>query len=177
MYQAFGNMRNLVRTETNSRIFLDDPKSRDGKLNKYVSYISYGTMEVITQPQVLATLEDSGPLHVLPWHIENMQGEGKSPIGTIKVIGDPQTMTTGVIRQNVASLPFPATLEASVFQVFDIPGYGILRNRAQVVISATVDAIPPFEAACQCSRAFLYDEENRVRGMVDGRVLTILPPN
>ena len=62
-----------------------------------------------------------------------------------------------------------------MFQVFDIPGYGQLRNKAQVVISAIVDGIPPFEALCRCSAALLYDDENRIRGLVDGRALTILP--
>jgi hypothetical protein len=176
MYEAFENMRNLVRTETNSRIFLDDPKSMNGEFKNYVSYISYGTMEVITQPELLTTWEDAGPLHMLPWYIENMTGDGESSIGTIKVVGSPALMTTGVIRQNVAGQSFPATLEASVFQVFDIPGYGKLHNKAQVVISAVVDAIPPFDALCKCSAALLYDEQNRPRGIVNGRALTILMP-
>lgn len=84
-------------------------------------------------------------------------------------------MTTGVVRENVPGQAFPAMLEASVFQVFDIPGYGKLRNKAQVVISAVVDAIPPFQALCRCSAALLYDEQNQPRGTVDGRALTILP--
>ncbi len=175
MYEMFAGMRNLVKTETNSRIFLDDPKLMDGQLKNYLSYVNYGTMEVITQPQILTPWNDVGPLHMLPWYIENMQGEGKSPLGSIKVVGSPELMTTGVIRQNVPDQAFPATLEASVFQVFDIPGYGRLRNKAQVVISGVVDAIPPFEALCRCSAALLYDDENRVRGVVDGRALTILP--
>lgn len=177
MYNAFANMRNLVKTETNSRILLDDPKLMNGEFTKYVSYISYGTMEVITQPQILTTWEGVGPLYMLPWYIENMKGEGNSSIGAIKVVGSPELMTTGVIRQNVSSQPFPATLEASVFQVFDIPGYGKLQHRAQVVISAVVDAIPPFHALCKCSAAILYDERNRPRGIVDGRALTIMPAN
>jgi hypothetical protein len=174
MYEAFEGMRNLVRTETNSRIFLDDPKLINGEFKKYVSYISYGTMEVITQPQILTTLGGVGPLHMLPWYIENMTGEGDSSVGAIKVVGSPALMTTGVIRQNVSGQPFPATLEASVFQVFDIPGYGKLHNKAQVVISAVVDTIPPFDALCRCSSALLYDDQNRPRGIVDGRALTIL---
>jgi hypothetical protein len=176
MYEAFENMRNLVRTETNSRIFLDDPKTMNGEFKRYVSYINSGTMEVITQPEILTTWGDVGPLHMLPWYIENMTGDGESSIGTIKVVGSPALMTTGVIRQNVAGQSFPATLEASVFQVFDIPGYGKLHNKAQVVISAVVDAIPPFDALCRCSAALLYDEQNRPRGIVDGRALTILMP-
>jgi hypothetical protein len=176
VYQAYENMRNLVRTETNSRIFLDDPKLMDGKYTKYVSYISYGTMEVITQPQIITQWAGTGPWYVLPWYIENMQGIGQSSIGEIKVVGSPELMTTGVIRQSVSGLAFPAILEASVFQVFEMPGYGKLVNRAQVVITATVDAVPPFEALCQCSGALLYDEQNRPRGIVDGRALTILPP-
>jgi hypothetical protein len=176
MYEAFGKMRNLVKTETNSRIFLDDPKLMDGKFTKYVSYISYGTMEVITQPQIQTRWGDTGPLYMLPWYIENMQGEGKTSVGNIKVVGSPELMTTGVIRQTVPGAPFPATLEASVFQVFDIPGYGKLQNKAQVVISAVVDEIPPFQALCKCSAAILYDDHNRPRGIVDGRALTILPP-
>jgi hypothetical protein len=175
MYKAFENMRNLVKTETNSRIFLDDPKLKNGEFTKYVSYISYGTMEVITQPEILTTWEGIGPLNMLPWYIENMRGEGDSSVGKIKVVGSPELMTTGVIRQNVPKQPFPATLEASVFQVFEIPGYGRLQNRAQVVISAIVDSIPPFEALCKCSAALLYDDNNLPRGIVDGRALTILP--
>ena|ERR1044071_718447 len=174
MYSAFENMRNLVKTETNSRIFLDDPNKMDGVFSRYVSYINTGTMEVITQPQILTTMKGSEPRFMLPWYIENMQGEGDSPIGRIKVIGDPATTSTGIIR-STSSEAFPAILEASVFQVFDIPGYGRLRNKAQVVITATVDEIPPFEALCQCLSALLYDDENRVRGIVDGRALTILP--
>jgi hypothetical protein len=176
MYEAFKDMRNLVRTDTNSRIFLDDPKLKDGKFTRYVSYISYGTMEVITQPEIHTRWDGVGPLHMLPWYIENMKGEGDSSIGTIKVVGSPELMTTGVIRQNVPGQPFPATLEASVFQVFEIPGYGKLQNRAQVVISAVVDEIPPFHALCRCSAAILYDEDNLPRGIVDGRALTILAP-
>jgi hypothetical protein len=176
MYKAFENMRNLVRTETNSRIFLDDPKLANGEFKNYVSYISYGTMEVITQPQILTTWEGTGPLYMLPWYIENMKGEGESRVGTIRVTGSPELTSTGVIRQNVLGQAFPATLEASVFQVFEISGYGKLRNKAQVVISAVVDAIPPFDALCRCSAAILYDEQNRPRGIVDGRALTILVP-
>jgi len=176
MYKAFESMRNLVRTETNSRIFLDDPKLMNGEFKKYVSYINYGTMEVITQPQILTTWDGTGPLHMLPWYIENMKGDGESPLGPIKVVGSPALMTTGVIRQNVLGQSFPATLEASVFQVFDIPGYGRLHNKAQVIISAVVDSIHPFEALCRCSAAILYDDQNRPRGIVDGRALTILPP-
>lgn len=176
MYKAFENMRNLVRTETNSRIFLDDPKRVNGEFKTYVSYISYGTMEVITQPQIHTTWEGVGPLYALPWYIENMKGEGESSVGNIKVVGSPALMTTGVIRQNVSGQAFPATLEASVFQVFEIPGYGKLHNKAQVVISAVVDAVPPFDALCRCSAAILYDEQNRPRGIVDGRALTILAP-
>jgi hypothetical protein len=175
MYEAFGTMNNTVRTETNSRIFLDDPKLMDGKFTKYISYISYGTMDVITQPQIQTRWGEVGPLYMLPWYIENMKGEGETSVGTIKVVGSPELMTTGVIRQTVPGEPFPATLEASVFQVFDIPGYGKLQNRAQVVISAVVDEIPPFQALCRCSAALLYDEQNRPRGIVDGRALTILP--
>ena len=177
MFQAFENMRNLVRTETNSRIFLDDPTLKDGKFTKYVSYISYGTMEVITQPQIHTFQGDSGPWFMLPWYIENMQGEGDSSVGKIKVVGSPDLMTTGVVRQNVPGQTFPAVLEASVFQVFEIPGYGKLQNKAQVVISAVVDTIPPFDALCRCSPAILYDEANQPRGIVDGRALTILAPN
>jgi hypothetical protein len=175
MYEAFQNMRNLVKTETNSRIFLEDLQTRNGQFTRYVSYISIGTMEVITQPVIRTTWEGSGQVYMLPWYIENMKGEGESSVGTIKVVGSPELMTTGVIRQNVPGEQFPATLEASVFQVFDIPGYGRLQNRAQVVISAIVDAIPPFQALCRCSSAILYDEQNVPRGIVDGRALTILP--
>jgi hypothetical protein len=182
MYEQFKGMRNLVKTETNSRIFLDDPKLKDGQLKHYVSYVSHGTMEVITQPPIRSQWAGSGPLYMLPWYIENMRGEGtptealRGPVkGPITVVGSPELMTTGVIRQNVPGQEFPATLEASVFQVFDIPGYGKLYNRAQVVISAIVDGIPPFEALCRCSAALLYDGENNIRGLVDGRALTILP--
>jgi hypothetical protein len=177
MYQAFANMRNLIKTETNSRIFLDDPKLKDGKFTKYLSYINIGTMEVITQPEILTTWEGSSPLCMLPWYIENMQGEGDSAMGRIRVVGSPELMTTGVIRENVSNQPFPATLEASVFQVFDIPGYGRLHNKAQVVISAVVDTIPPYDALCRCTAAILYDDENNPRGIVDGRALTILAPD
>jgi len=175
IYKGYENMRNLVKTETNSRLFLDNPELRNGEFTEYVSYISYGTMEVITQPQILTTMGGAGPLHMLPWYIENMKGEGDSPVGRIKVVGSPQLMSTGVIRQNVPNQVFPATLEASVFQVFEIPGYGRLQNRAQVVITATVDSIPPFQALCQCSSALLYDDDNLPRGIIDGRALTILP--
>jgi hypothetical protein len=177
MYKAFENMRNLVKTETNSRIYLEeDPKSFTGEFTRYVSYISYGTMEVITQPQILTTWgEGDEPVYMLPWYIENMKGEGASSLGAITVVGSPELMTTGVIRQNARSRQFPATLEASVFQVFEIPGYGKLHHKAQVVISGVVDAIPPFHALCKCSAAILYDDHNRTRGIVDGRALTILP--
>ncbi len=179
MYKMFENMRNTVRTETNSRIFLDDPKKKDGKFTNYVSYINHGTMDVITQPQVLMSVEGSELLWILPWYIENMRGEGSARTGNIdgpiKVVGDPGVMSTGVIRQNAAGVTFPATLEASVFQVSDIPGYGILRNRARVTITAIVDELPPFDALCKCDAALLYDEQNNIRGIVDGRALTILP--
>ena len=174
MYEMFKGLRNKVKTETNSRIFLDDPKLKNGEFKNYLSYINYGTMEVITQAPILTRWGEGGPLYMLPWYIENMQGEGESSLGRIKVVGSPELMTTGVIRQNVPGQPFPATLEASVFQVFEIPGYGRLVNRAQVVISAVVDAIPPFDALCPCTAAILYDEQNLPRGIVDGRALTIL---
>jgi uncharacterized protein DUF6004 len=175
MYDMFSGMRNLVRTETNSRIFLDDPAKKDGKFTRYLSYINSGTMEVVTQPEIHTTWEGDGPFHMLPWYIENMQGEGDSSFGRIKVVGSPELMTTGVVRQKVSGQAFPAILEASVFQVFDIPGYGRLRNKSQVVIHAVVDTIPPFDALCRCSAALLYDEDNLPRGIVDGRALTILP--
>jgi hypothetical protein len=82
---------------------------------------------------------------MLPWYIENMKGEGDSSIGAITVVKqsgiddnrrDPPKCTTGLH-------------EATVFQVFDISGYGKLQNRAQVVISAVVDEIPPFSSSLQ----------------------------
>jgi len=76
IYKGYESMRNLVKTETNSRLFLDNPELKNGEFTEYVSYISYGTMEVITQPQILTTMGGAGPLHMLPWYIENMKGEG-----------------------------------------------------------------------------------------------------
>jgi hypothetical protein len=175
MYEAFENLHNTVKTETNSRLFLDDPDLKDGVFSRYVSYVSYGTMEVFTQKVIRAPRDEGGQAAMLPWYIENMKGEGGSSIGNIKVIGSPELMTTGVIRQNSPDHMYPATLEAAVFQVFEMPGYGILHNKAQVMITAIVDAIPPFDALCKCSGALLFDEQNRPRGMVAGRALTILP--
>jgi hypothetical protein len=105
-----------------------------------------------------------------------MPSSGESEIGTINMRGNPDLLTTGVITQNAPSIPFPATLIASVFQFLEIPGYGILHNKYPVIISGKVDQIPPYYtvAACRCSA--LLDDSNNVRGLIGGRNLTLLGP-
>jgi len=105
-----------------------------------------------------------------------MPSVGEAEVGTIKMNGNPGLLSTGVIRQNVSGQQQPATLEASVFQRLEIPGYGVLHNKFPVVVEGTTDSIPPFhtEAACRC--ALLFDDNNVPRGMVGGRSLTILGP-
>jgi hypothetical protein len=85
-------------------------------------------------------------------------------------------VSTGVIRQNVSSQQYPATLEASVFQVLDIPGYGKLYNKSPVIIQGTADSIPPFHLEARCCSALLFDDQNNPRGVLGGRSLTILGP-
>ena len=175
MYRAFQNVRTVTKTVTNGRLFLDDPKSKNGEFKRYVSVIFDGTMEVITQPQVITIWEDVGPLYALPWWVDNMPSEGFHPdFGTIKLTGNPALLSTGVIRQNVSGQQFPATLDAAVYQVFDIPGYGRLHNKYPVVVQGTVDAIPPFHTACGCRSALLFDDHNHPRGIIGGRTLTLM---
>jgi len=176
MYAAFSNMQVATRTRTNVKFYLDDPTKRDGQFTNYISALLDGYMDVVTRPQALTVWNDVGPLYVLPWHVLDMPSEGESSVGTIRMNGNPNMLTTGVITQNVAGQAFPGTLQASVFNVIEIPGYGKLHNKFPVVVEGTADSIPPFhtEAACRC--ALLFDEQDNVRGMVGGRSLTILGP-
>jgi hypothetical protein len=183
MYAAFAGQRTVTRTQTNVRIFLGDPKGSDAKITRVISVILDGTMEVFTQQQFFTTLPlldtdetSRGEMAVLPWTVGDMPSSGESEIGTIKMRGNPTMMTTGVITQNAPGLAFPATLIASVFQVLDIPGYGTLHNKYPVMITGTVDKVPPYHllAACRCS--MLVDDQNNVRGLIGGRSLTLLGP-
>ncbi|MGB9366869.1 MAG: hypothetical protein WCE79_12745 [Xanthobacteraceae bacterium] len=183
MYQSFVRMRTVTRTQTNVRLFLDDPKKRDQRHLRVVNVILDGTMEVFTQDQFTTTVPlfncdaaSPGELAVLPWTVGDMPSSGESELGTIRMEGNPNMLTTGIISQNSPSIPFPATLVASVFQVLDIPGYGKLHNKYPVIVSGKVDQIPPFfmVAGCRCSS--LLDEENNVRGVIGGRTLTLLGP-
>jgi hypothetical protein len=176
MYSAFSGIRNIAKTQTNVRMFLDDLKKPTGEFKNYVTTIFVGTMEVVTKPQVLTVWGDVGPLYVLPWYVVSMPSEGDSSLGKIKMDGNPNLVSTGVIRQNVSDQPYPGTLDAAVYNVFDIPGYGKLHNKYPVVVQGTVDAIPPYHVACNCSVALLFDENDNPRGMVGGRSLTILGP-
>jgi hypothetical protein len=175
MFKAFENLRNVTRTQTNARLFLDSPDTKNGEFKRLVNVMFEGTMEVITQPQVFTSWGDLGPIYALPWIVDNMPSEGDSELGVIKLTGNPDMLSTGVIRQNAPGQEYPATLEASVHQVFDIPGYGKLHNKYPVVVSGAVDSVPPFYTACNCSVALLYDEKDQARGVIGGRVLTILP--
>lgn len=176
VYERFANLRTVTRTQTNIRLFLDEPNKRTNKFTNYVSSILEGTMEVFTRPQIQASWCDDGPLFMLPWDVGDMPSEGRSELGTIKLTGNPNLLTTGVIRQNIPGLPYPATLDAAVYQVFEIPGYGKLHNKYPVIITATVDAIPPFNALAACRCSYLFDEEGQMRGVIGGRSLTLMGP-
>src|ERR1700730_3607295 len=152
MYQAYEGVRAVTKTQTNIRLLLDDPKKRDGKFTNILNFIVDGTMEVHTQKQILTTepslaiggAQSVGEIFMLPWWIGEMgPSRTMSALGEIVVRGNPGLISTGVIRQNTPALAFPATLEASVFQVFEIPGYGALHNKFPVLVDAAVDSIPP----------------------------------
>jgi hypothetical protein len=175
MFAAFENLRTVTRTQTNGRLFLDDPATKNGEFKRLVNVMFEGTMEVTTQRQILTAWGESAPLYALPWIVNNMPSEGKSDLGIIKLTGHPDMLSTGVIRQNAPNQSYPATLEAAVHQVFDIPGYGKLHNKYPVVVEGTVDSVPPLYTACACRCALLYDENDQPRGLIGGRVLTILP--
>ncbi|MBS0532660.1 MAG: hypothetical protein JSR72_01255 [Proteobacteria bacterium] len=184
MYKMFAGARTVTRTQTNVRLFLkDDPKSRESKFTRVVNTILDGTMEVFTQQQFVTTIPlydcaaaSPGELTVLPWTVGDMPSSGPSEIGTIRMAGNPNLVSTGVITQNTPELRFPATLVASVFQVLEIPGYGTLHNKYPVIVSGSVDQIPPFYlvAACRCSA--LLDADNNVQGLIGGRSLSLLGP-
>jgi len=176
MYTAFQNIRTVTRTQTNVRLFLDNPKTKDGKFARYVSVMLEGTMEVFTTAQALSVWEEVGPLYVLPWYVGDMPSEGKSDIGRITMGGTPGLVTTGVIRQNVVNQQFPATLDAAVFQTLNIPDYGPLHNKYPVIVEGTVDAIPPYYTVAKCLTALLFDDQGTPRGVVGGRSLTLLGP-
>jgi hypothetical protein len=176
MYRAFQNITTVTKTQTNIRLFLDDPATQNGEFKTYLTSILEGFMEVFTHPQVLSTWKETGPLYLLPWSVGEMPSEGDSDLGKITMTGNPQLLTTGVIRQNVPGQPYPAVLDAAVFQVFDVPGYGKLHNKYPVMIEGTVDTIPPFHTACGCNSAFLFDEHDKMRGVIGGRSLTLMGP-
>lgn len=184
MYKIYESARVVTKTQTNIRLMLDDPKKRDGKFTYILNFIVDGTMEVHTQKQFVTTQSalgvaakgpSVGEICMLPWWIGEM-GPSKtiSALGEITVRGNPALVSTGVIRQDAPSLAFPATLEASVFQMFEIPGYGMLHNKFPVLVDAVVDQIPPFYALGACRCAILFDEDNVARGMAAGRSLTFM---
>ncbi|HTC03541.1 MAG TPA: hypothetical protein VK749_09090 [Xanthobacteraceae bacterium] len=181
MYQRYTGLRTVTKTQTNVRLFLDDPNKRDRKFTKVVNVILSGTMEVFTQQQFTTTLPlfdcaavSSGELAVLPWTVGDMPSSGDSELGTITMRGNPDLLTTGIITQNTPELAFPATLVASVFQILEIPGYGTLHNKYPIIVSGSVDHIPPngMVAACRCGA--LLDNNNEIRGLVGGRTLTLM---
>lgn len=184
MYQMYEGTRVVTKTQTNIRLMLDDPKKRDGKFSYILSFIVDGTMEVHTQKQFATTqsalgVEAKGPsvgdIYMLPWWIGEMgPSKTKTVLGEVTVRGNPALISTGVIRQDTPSLAFPATLEASVFQMFEIPGYGTLHNKFPVLVDGAVDQIPPFHTLCTCRNAILFDEKNVARGMAAGRSLTFM---
>jgi hypothetical protein len=172
MYEVFGDLRTVTRTQTNVLLLLDDPDGGGREFTNVVNVILDGTMEVFTQPPVMTR----AGMSLLPWWVGEMPSVGESTVGTIHMTGNPNLTTTGVIRQEVGDRPFPATLEAAVYQVLDVPGYGRLHNNFPVLINGDVQEIPPFFTVAKCANALLLDEENRPRGMVAGRTLTLLGP-
>jgi hypothetical protein len=171
-YEEYANLRTVTRTQTNILLLLDDPKRRTGEMTNVVNVILDGTMEVYTQPPVV--MRDGTVL--LPWWIGDMPSTGRSRLGEIGMRGNPGLVTTGVIRQSVRDRPFPATLEAAVYQIFDVPGYGAIHNKFPVFIRGDVQEIPPFYTVAACREALLYDEQDNVVGMASGRSLTLLGP-
>lgn len=172
LYRQFSGMKVVTRTQTNVLLLLDSPKKRTGELCNVVNVMLEGTMEVNTTTPVVTR---SGHV-LLPWWIGDMPNVGKSRLGEIKMYGDDRMTSSGVIRQDYSGRPFPATLEASVFQIFDIPGYPRLRNLFPVVIRGDVQEIPPFSTVAACPGAPLLDENREVWGMVGGRTLTLIGP-
>jgi hypothetical protein len=176
MFKAFNNRTNITRTRTNVRLLLRDQKKAAGhsEFTKVVSVILEGTMEVTTLEQV--SIKERGEIFMLHWWVGDMPSQGESSIGTIRMNGNPNLVTTGTISQKVPGQAFPATLEAAVYQVLEVPGYGKLHNKFPVIVTADVDTLPPLysEAACRC--ATLYDEKNIPQGIVTGRSLTFLGP-
>ena len=176
IYAAFQRQKSLAKTRTNIRLFLDDPTKKDGVFDQYLTSILEGTMEVFTSDQVKTVWDDSGPLYILPWWIGDMPSEGESRLGTISMSGVDGMTSTGIIKQNVPNQAHPSTLQASVFQTINVPGYPPLHNKFPVIVEGTADSIPPWqtEAACRC--AVLYDPDGNPRGVVGGRSLTIVGP-
>jgi hypothetical protein len=174
MYQEFANTRIVTTTRTNVRLYLTPPNSQQLNFTNYVSVILDGTMEVFTQDPIRSVWEDKCALDALPWSVGDMPSQGQSSLGLITMNGNPNRLTTGIIRQNCSESAYPGTLEAAVFQILDIPGYGLLHNEYPVIIQGVVDSIPPFHTEAKCGRAILFDESGVARGMIGGRSLTIL---
>lgn len=170
LYRQFAGLKVVTRTQTNGLLLLDSPKKRTGELTNVVNVMLEGTMEVYTTTPVVTR---SGHV-LLPWWIGDMPNVGQSRLGEIRMYGDGRTTSSGVIRQDYSDRPFPATLEAAVFQVFDIPGYPTLRNLFPVIIRGDVQEIPPFSTVAACKGAPLVDDEHNVWGMIGGRTLTLV---
>ena len=177
MFEDFTELRTVTKTQTNVRLLLDDPESKGLRFTRLVNVIVEGTMEVFTQESFFIRTEDVGETFVLPWWIGEMPSVGRSSLGEIRMHGNPNLRSNGVIRQSAPGSAFPAILEAAVYQVFEIPGYGTLYNEYPVMIDAIVDEIPPFGVSAKCAKgAILLDESGVSRGVVGGRSLTLLGP-
>lgn len=176
MYRKAAGLSFKTRIQTNARFVLADLEKDEPIFTIIVNAMLDGEMTVHTTEQCI-TNKEGGELCVLPWWVDDMPSSGSSILGNITMGGNEKLLTTGVIRQNFSGHPFPATLDASVFNVFEIPGYGKLHHKYPVIIEGDVDEIPPFSTLARCkSGALLFNSEDKAVGYIGGRAITLLGP-
>jgi len=173
MFEEFEKLKTDIEIRTDRRFLVSDKKRSDRAFDKEINATLTGTITVSIGK---AFREEDGK-YVLPWTVTAMQQSGDSPLGTIKVRKNPKMPFYGTVRPQTTDRPFPAELEAAVYELVTIPGYGELHNVSPIIIGAEIGAIPPFGVtAAHRTNGIFVDASGNERAQLRGRSVTLVGP-
>jgi hypothetical protein len=166
-------MQTDIEIQTDRRFFVGDLNSRSNRLNRELNV----TMKGMIRVKIGTAFQERDGMHVLPWTVTLMEQSGESGIGVVRAKNNPKFPFYGTVRQAVSDRPFPAELEAAVYEIVTMPGYEELHNISPIIIRGDISAIPPFGVAFPHRTAGVFvDATGAERAILHGRTVTLVGP-
>lgn len=173
MFNEFESLQTDIEIQTDRRFFVANLKSRENVFDREVNVAMKGMIRV----KIGKAFRERDGVHVLPWTVTTMEQSGESELGTVRAKNNPKMPFYGTVRQNVSDRAFPAELQAAVYEIVTIPGYGDLQNISPIIISAEINAIPPFGiVAAHRTAGIFVDANGAERAILHGRTVSLVGP-